>query len=218
MTHETANGVALGASETFLPQNLIHSQGSPAISKLAVELEWSTKEFQDEVGGSAMRSPIVRGSPYTSMLYFNATPRIYSGRMLKRNVLIDQGEGNKNLVCGVGVGNYSSKPVLVERELKFELDTSDMTWLVFVSEPTEFVCSFFDGAKYMESLNLPPGVVVDDPSYFDLQAISPMKRGMVRVAMSNNCTTGQNVQCKQTKVCTSTSKLLLIFLLCRLWD
>jgi hypothetical protein len=45
------------------------------------------------------------------------------------------------LKCGTTPGEFSSVPVLVKRELRMVFDTADTTWLLFVSEPMEFVCS-----------------------------------------------------------------------------
>jgi len=179
MIYEEENGLELGAIEKFKPQHYVHrhQHGTPStISKLAIELEWYAE------GGASMRSPIVRGSPYTSMKYLETTPRIVAHRALSRihphKVEVDPVEANKeakHLVCGQGEGVFSDEPVLVHRELKFVLDTSDITWLVFVSEPTTFECSETD-------------------DMFDLRATQPMRLGMVRVALANNCTTGQNPQ------------------------
>lgn len=188
MTYELANGVSMGAVEKMSPQHIIHSLGSPAISKLAIELEWRGNH------GTSMRAPIVRGSPYTSMLYFNSTPRFYIERFLKAPIIVDQG-GN-TLQCGNGKLGKFSAPVHVQKELKVEFDTSDMTWLIFFSEPVEVVCSEYNAAQDIADMHLAPGVVVNLQSYFELKVVHPMKRGMVRLAMSNNCTSGQNPQCK----------------------
>jgi len=128
---------------------------------------------------------------------------VFAERMPKINsIVIDQSlattQENTNQgieLCGYGDGNYSKHSFVVEKEMKFTLDQSDMTWIIFVSEPIEFICSYYDVATYIESLHLPPGVVNNERySYFDLQALHPMKKGMVRLAMVNNCTTGQNQQ------------------------
>ena len=195
MTYELASGVTLGASETFEKQHTIHSQGVPAISKLAIELQWQSASKEVDGIVPKMRSPIVRGSPYTSMLYFHTSPRIYSERHLSAPVLID---GKKILECGSTPGEYSKTSVIAEKEIKLQFDTSDMTWIAFLSEPMEFICSNFDAVKDDERLGVtyPPGVVPTKVSYFDLKAVHPVKRGMVRIAMANNCTTGQNPECK----------------------
>lgn len=188
MNYELDNGATLGAVDTFDPQHTVHSQGSPSITKLAIELAWENKKTR-----SSMRAPIVRGSPYTSMLYFHATPRILFDRHLKNRILIDN-DPSKVLQCGEKEGVYSTKAVRAEREIRVEIDTSDMTWLIFLSEPLEFICSNFNVDLDMQrrGIVLPPGVVSDKKSYFELQATTPMELGMVRIAMANNCTSGQN--------------------------
>lgn len=71
-----------------------------------------------------------------------------------------------------------------------------MTWLIFVSEPTEFICT---NTTVIEQVNnLPPGVLPPKSDFktlgFDLKAIKPMRKGVVRIALANNCTTGENAQ------------------------
>jgi hypothetical protein len=195
MNYDVANGLSLGAVETFDAQHHVHSQGIPAISKLAIELEWSNSQ------GQSMRAPIVRGSPYTSMIYFHSSPRIFANRRLKNRITIDgdlEGIG-KLLTCGEEKGIYSATPIRVERELRVEFDTSDMTWLIFLSEPMEFICSNFDADLDMQrrGIVLPPGIVSDETSYFDLKATKPVELGMVRIALANNCTSGQNIESKR---------------------
>lgn len=193
MTYEYANGVTLGAMQiNHKEQHFVRSQGKPAITKLAIEMQWNAHSSEHQ-----MRTPIVRGAPYTSMIYENgALPRISAERPLKKGqITIDQQE--HPVQCGIGRDTYSES-FRVEREIKIELDQSDMTWLVFLSSPMEFRCASFDASEEVWKLNLPPGVVMDLPSsLFDLQAISSSSsRSMVRLAMSNNCTSGQNPQCK----------------------
>eukprot|EP00599_Poterioochromonas_sp_BG-1_P009041 CAMPEP_0173139988 /NCGR_PEP_ID=MMETSP1105-20130129/4598_1 /TAXON_ID=2985 /ORGANISM="Ochromonas sp., Strain BG-1" /LENGTH=938 /DNA_ID=CAMNT_0014052849 /DNA_START=75 /DNA_END=2891 /DNA_ORIENTATION=+ len=196
MTHDMANGLTLGAVENLPQSPIVHSQGTPAFSKLAIELEWSTDAFrqrQQNAGSSAMRAPIVRGSPYTSVLYFNATPRLHAERVLKGPIVIDQGRAS----------SYCNNPheiISVQKEMKIAFDSADLTWLIFLSEPMQFTCKQFDATSYERSLNLPPGVVSGTKSSFDLVATKRVLKGMVRVAMSNNCTSGQNPEyCGQTR-------------------
>jgi hypothetical protein len=205
MTYELQNGLTLGAVEEFLPQHEVRSQGKPAITKLAIELEWISNDTS--IDAPYMRSPIVRGAPYTTMIYSHASPRIYVERFSNKPLIIDGEKSGKTLECGTGHGVFSKESVVVNRELKVQFDTSDMTWLVFVSEPTEFVCS------QMVVLNLDydshPGVVVPhDPAkcdFFELKSVRPMNIGIVRVAVANNCTTGQNAERKNAVV------MLIIF-------
>jgi hypothetical protein len=190
MTHQMANGLTLGASEAF-ESAIIHSHThGPPVSKLAIELEWSTPAFKNRSErGAAMRAPIVRGSPYTSMFYFSATPSIRAQRILKSPIVIDQGKSTSK--C-----DSPDEKIHVEQEMKMAFDTSDITWLVFVSEPMDFYCRQFDADAVIREMNLKPGVVPKIFSSFNLTAADKMYKGMIRVAMSNNCTSGQNPECK----------------------
>jgi hypothetical protein len=169
---------------------------------LSLELEWTSKWRKWFCGwslckgaGPTMRAPIVRGSPYTSIEYLKATPRLFAQRAMNSDPVIDEGRGDKTLICGKN-GVFSKHPVLVERELKLTFDTSDMTWIVFLSEPASFICTRQDAVLDVPKPSA-PGVVLPpvDPMrlpYFELRAVQPMARGMVRVAMSTNCTNNQN--------------------------
>lgn len=194
MTYEPLNGVSLGAVEQFEPQHQVVDY--PSMARLAIVLQWDsdTRLLNGGRGGPAMRSPIVRGSPYTTMEYVSATPRIFVQRALSGNPIIDNGD-TKTLVCGSGSGMFSKKPILVKKEIQFTLALNDMTWVVYVSEPTEFTCSNYDIVP--PSFNGPPGVlppVSNEYSYFDLRATRPLKKGVVRLALANNCTIGTNPQ------------------------
>lgn len=216
MNFEPENGLALGAVETFLDQHYVHKpedEDAAVFSKLALELEWVTEEYRNSstdsskpTQGATMRSPIVRGSPYTTMKYYDATPRLFTERHLSGPIVVDNDPTLPSLVCGSGLGNFSTVPVRVERELKIQFDTSDMTWLVFVSEPTTFECAVQLEQADENSGTFIPGVVTPKKygsgTMFDLRATKPMQKGMVRVAMSNNCTTGQNAQRKCTILVT----------------
>lgn len=192
MTYELVNGVTLGSKELEKAQYIVKSQGKPAITKLAIELQWN-----EEGSTTSIASPIVRGSPYVSMTYKDATPRIYAERPLKQGKLFID-DSTSGVECAVGKGNHS-RPFLVTSNIKIELDQSDMTWLIFPSRPMHFVCSHHDDAaeQAAKNWNLPPGVSMPDYSFTDISAVEVQASAMVRIAMANNCTTGQNVQCKR---------------------
>lgn len=57
--------------------------------------------------------------------------------------------------------------------------SSDATWLLFVSEPTDFICS-----------SASPGL--GNNGWFQLNATSPLT-GYIRLALGNNCTNGVSV-------------------------
>lgn len=191
MTYELENGLTLGAVETFNPQHEIVGDTTNAIGRLAIVLEWKSEAFKRTGSGAHMSSPVVRGAPYTSMQYNMATPRLRAQRFVSKDPIVDSGP---SLVCGDGFGNFGAS-MRVTKEIRLQFDTSDMTWLVFVSEPMDFACS---STKPVASgvADLPPGVVPPaDPTHeaqFELKAMAPVRQGMVRVAMGNNCTTGQN--------------------------
>lgn len=142
-----------------------------------------------------MKAAIVRGTPYTSMEYKDATPRLVAQRPITTNPVIDNDPEN-TLECGQGGGVFSSIPKLVMNEIRVHFDISDFTWLIFVSEPTYFVCS--NKEEPQDSTNYPPGFVPPqvEKGKFELKAVSPMRIGMMRVALGNNCTTGQNARCE----------------------
>lgn len=204
MTYELQNGLTIGAVEKLSLQHRVRSQGNPAITKLAIELEWATPYYDlHKTEGPYMRAPIVRGAPYTSMIYLDASPRIYSERPLSQEIVIDEGKTGKTLKCGVGVDRFSSQPVTVQRELRLTFDAADTTWLVFVSEPTEFECSGFSFARDLQTVPSPESGPGNTPAhhlkakeFFELRSTNPMSRGMMRVAMVNNCTVGQNAESK----------------------
>lgn len=138
-----------------------------------------------------MKSAIVRGTPYTSMEYKDATPRLVAQRPITSSPIIDNDPEN-TLECGQGVGSWSTEPKLVNHEIRVHFDISDFTWLIFVSEPTMFTCS--NKLEPVDTTFYPPGFVppYSEKGKFELKAVSPMRVGMVRVALGNNCTTGQN--------------------------
>lgn len=195
---EPNDGMAMGAVEDLDKNQKIVPY--PAFGRLALTLEWKTNKTHH---GGRMRSPIVRGCPYVTMEYTDLSPRVTVQRALAASPVIDgkTGSGAPNLVCGVGKGVFSDKPVTVEREIRLQFDTSDMTWLVFVSRPTEFVCSNSPmPAPDPNAPVLPPGVVPTFPggapsALFELKSTSPMSpAGVMRIALVNNCTTGQSPQ------------------------
>ena len=112
------------------------------------------------------------------MLYFNSNPRIHGERVLKGPIVIDQGQATS--LC-----TDPKQEIYVERELKLAFDNSDITWLVFVSQPMRFTSQQFDAATDERNQNLSPGQVSGLKSAFALTAINRVYNGMVRVAMSN---------------------------------
>lgn len=201
MINEKENGMAIGAVEEFNAHELAADKNL-AIGRLSVVLQWKSPQY-DRSGwrkkGPMMYTPIVRGSPYISMLYSEATPRIFVQRSINddNSIVIDNDPQGPKLICGTKLGEFSKKPVLVNHELKVNFAVSDQTWLIFVSEPTLFICSNLPLSSEADIIEHFPGWVgKTEPGwekklpFFDLRAVNPMKKGMVRIALGNNCSTG----------------------------
>ena len=183
----------LGAVEKFHPQHQVSGDTGLALGRLSTVLEWTTQDHNSTGKGPFMSSAIVRGTPYTSMLYMGATPKLTVQRAVVFAPEIDNDTENK-MECGRGDEGTYGPPIMVHKEIKVHFDSADFTWLIFVSEPTEFECWTRDDPSDM---SLPPGVEATGPlGAFELRATSPMKYGMIRIALGNNCTTGQNAECK----------------------
>jgi hypothetical protein len=205
MIEEPENGLALGAVENFLQQHEIAPDKNLAIGRLSIVLQWKSIQYQASKTGPMMYTPIVRGSPYVSMVYSEASPRIYVQRSISHDIIIDNNVNGPRLKCGASHGVFSTTPMLVNKELALQFEVSDMTWLVFVSEPTQFICSNHYKSTAPEDVThdavhtKSAGWEAQSP-HFDLRAVSPMKKGMVRIVMVNNCTTGtHNSQCMKSK-------------------
>lgn len=192
MNYEPENGLTIGAVEKFETQHHVRNPSltTPRLTKLAIELEWKAwgmicrwTGFMCDYDGPKMRAAVVRGAPYTSMEYLRATPRLHSERPVSGALHVDG--GSKTLLCGEE-GAFSTEPVWVEKELRMQFEQSDYTWLVFVSEPAFFKCAT---SNAMASENQKG---TTSKPFFELRAMEPMTRGMMRVAMGNNCTAGKN--------------------------
>ena len=130
-----------------------------------------------------------------TMEYFQATPRIITPRTLMyQTPLVYDNDNKYTITCGQG---KFSEPVLVQSEILMRFDVSDQTWVLFVSEPTEFICS------------LPE----TEDDYFILQATKPMTHGMVRLALAHGCTKGLNpIRCHESHISSAESAEILTLL------
>lgn len=166
---EAPNSMTLGAVENdiFTSQHEVFADGSTSICSLFLSLQWTSSNQ-----ASRLEAHIARGSPYISMVYDNATPRIVAQQDLRSTPLVDNAT---SLVCGNTSGAFSTTPVLVESYIQLSFIASDMTWLIFFSEPTMVECS-------------------NANNQFELRALTSVQNTMVRMALANNCTTGSNPQ------------------------
>jgi hypothetical protein len=199
MIYEPTYGFNIGANEEFIKGHEVASNKNLAVARMAVTLQWKSESYDADETGPMMYSPIVRGAPYISMVYSDASPRMFMEHPLESDPVVDQGGWfTPKPKCGSTWGEYS-KPFTVHKELRLEFTVSDYTWILFVSEPTEFVCSSVPLSEKPPSKAQAKKLGLDDTMtapYFDLKATKPMSKGMVRVAFANNCTHGKNPQCK----------------------
>lgn len=188
--HDSSEGILLSANES-LRENHEISADSLAVGRLVIALEWHGTD-----SAAKLRVPLARGCPYVSMLYEDATPVVFVQRSLSGPLRIDWQDGHYDAVhCDNSSSSLSSRSSLfhVEREVKMTFKISDMTWMLFVSEPMDFTC-------YSHVGNLPPGVTAEGlgpgaerlASHFELRSVRPVARAMLRVALVNNCSTGSN--------------------------
>mmetsp|Transcript_31779 Transcript_31779/g.30301 ORF Transcript_31779/g.30301 Transcript_31779/m.30301 type:complete len:1026 (+) Transcript_31779:155-3232(+) len=189
MIYQARNGIHLGANETFLPQHQVSADTDLALGRLSTVLEWKSQEYVDSQTGPFMKTAIVRGSPYTSMEYKDTTPKILLQRTITMAPVLDDNENN-TLICGDGDGVFGEPKMA--REVRIHFDVSDFTYLIFFSEPTEIYCSNKpEPPAIFYGLGVPPPA--NEPhGKFEIQTTQPMKVGMVRVALANNCTMGRN--------------------------
>ena len=122
-----------------------------------------------------MTAPIIRGMPYSTMVYSNNTlPVIASEVPIGDSILIDS---SVSLSC-----SGKSHTAIVNKDVELYFKDSDFTWLVFYSRPVRVYCTSGDGVAfklYVES---------DD----EYKQIDDDDRLVVRTALVNNCSTGSN--------------------------
>lgn len=184
MVFEEENALILGAVEDIDAKHMIKPY--PATTRLAVVLNWFLSDTH-RLSHEAMRTHIVRGSPYVTMEYFRATPLLVARRALAKgfDLIVDgKSDQSKVLKCGDTKGGRLNKGVIAQKEVEIVFDQSDTTWLVFVSQPTTFICNSVAATQPAEPLA--PGVVLENPekymAYFELKATLPPKEGNLVVS------------------------------------
>jgi hypothetical protein len=130
-----------------------------------------------------MSTAIVRGSAYISMLYEKATPRLRAQRSIVRMVV----DGSRVMHNCTQAGTFT-----VNNELELLSDDSDQTWLVFVSEPITFECTNINIAGVVTGGDMSSEDFALTTPGFELRALQQMRRGMVRIALANNCSTASH--------------------------
>jgi hypothetical protein len=105
------------------------------------------------------------------MLYDNATP-VLIAQHHAHLIVTDAADDTASNVIDCSVGAF-----MVKKELQLSFEASDMTWQLFVSQPVSFTCTN-DNDNSTDSL-------------FQLRAEKPIVKGMIRLALGNNCTTAK---------------------------
>lgn len=89
----------------------------------------------------SMRTPIIRGMPYGTMIYKSGIqPSIFSTSVLKADPVIDGKTVNMNCTDSslARKGDVTLFPV--EKEVQLHFAKSDFTWMVFYSRPVNVYC------------------------------------------------------------------------------
>jgi hypothetical protein len=185
MIYEPNNALTFSAVEPLGPQYKVVGDGQSQVGRLMVMLQWQQPEISNDTSSYKMTVHVARGSPYMSAVYEDATPLLRADASLLYTPIIDGNPKGAKLICGDMPGIFSKVGTRVNKHVQLRFHASDMTWMVFFSEPVDLICS----STAMEELS-------EIPAFFEMRALNPMKKGMVRIALVNNCTTGVNPRCK----------------------
>ena len=151
-------------------------------SELGVTLKWPAVNASVEGDSVFLRSPIVRGMPYSTMEYSaGLSPLVHSADLPMSPPVADS---KTKLTCDGTITH-------VQREVSIHFRSSDFTYLVFFSRPADVVCETFEG----KPPPFVPGVVQPNSNHFTLSVVdnSTEQEPMVlRAAVGNNCTSGYN--------------------------
>ena len=174
MSFEEENALTMSSCEELDEQHVVKPY--PATTRLAIVLKWFMKGQKNHL--EAMKTHLVRGAPYITMEYYRATPLITARRAIASgyDVVVDKYSNTPQvLTCGDKRNAQVNDGIVAEKELELVFDQSDTTWIVFVSQPTRFICNSVEATKPTEEL--PPGVLPEHPeryqAYFELKATSP---------------------------------------------
>ena len=184
----TRHGLTLGSSA--LDDVYTVDEDSPP-SQLGVGLKWTKSDHHK------MRAGIIRGIPYVTMEYDGKmAPTIISEVPLSVAPSIDNARiSTENYKPGYlsDEDNVDKiKQYHVEREISLSFKESDMTWLLFFSRPA--IVQFLHDKAADTRQQLPPGAVdFSTKAVFGLRVVDDDEPIVIRAALSNNCTFGENV-------------------------
>lgn len=178
MVHDFKNGISMG---TFDIKNHYKVDEEEDLSALGVTLRWMDN---DENSDAYMKSHIVRGMPYATMIYAGGVrPTFFSHNAPASNLVADN---NNTLECGQleEDGTISNSTTFtIEKKLKFHVINSDFTWMAFFSAPIEMECGVESGDEKLAALQI------------NVKNIASEEPLVVRLALIDQCTTGKaNIQ------------------------
>lgn len=175
-------GAAPKYPSSISTEELSHRYRVAQTTELGVSLRWDAMH---------MESTIVKGMPYVTVEYVERVakssetgeilfPAIAAKTKLREMPIID---GNHTMECST-----KGEKTVVKREIQLHFDGSDYTWLVFTSEPVWLECYSLDDSQ-MTFIQ-----IVDSAS----DSVDENSSLIVRVALLNSCTTGENpVSCNK---------------------
>ena len=157
-SYEIPHGITIGAMEVTDGNFQLVLPGGDRLgndltripSGLSFSIEFQTNQALDPAAAPAsFIGHISRGSPYITAEYVDTTIHLVNRLSINRPLWIDAvplvdplpvGSIDPGTLCGEGNGTFG-EPFWVQEQLAMSFDTSDQTWIMYVPEPTEFVCS-----------------------------------------------------------------------------
>lgn len=173
MVYDFKNGLALGALGL---NNSYHVDDEENLSALGVSLRWDAGMESD----AFMKTHIVRGMPYATMIYSGGIlPSLFSYHGPAGNPIIDN---TTELVCGQYEGKTitNATSAMVQQKVQIHFISSDFTWMLYFSQPVEIECGTTPGDFNLAEFQL------NVKSYSHEDAL------VVRLALIDQCTTGKS--------------------------
>ncbi|GMH57006.1 hypothetical protein TrST_g9707 [Triparma strigata] len=215
LTYDAGAGVGLGVntgdSSHFTPADIYNVKEDP--SPLSLILEWKKvykswfkqeydRFFAPTFNPLLMQIPLIRGSPYQTVHYFEGAVPIFSSTSIPFTdpskptdfkITLDD---DVPLSCAITSNSTTPPTRRANNHVTVHFAASDATWIVFLSRPLDMSCMVVDPKDYVPPPPSTPGVPPPPPSInFELYTTSPLETpATLRVALANNCTTGINVQ------------------------
>jgi endo-1,3(4)-beta-glucanase len=173
MVSDFKNAMTLGTADLTNEYTVDQEED---LSPLGITLRWEGEKGSDKF----MKSHIVRGMPYATMIYSGGVlPSLFSYNGPASKPVVD---GATVLECGQyedgHISNSTTFPV--KKQVKLHFRNSDFTWTVFFSQPVEIECGVTPGDEQLAEFQL------------NVKHIGSDKPLVVRLALMDQCTTGMS--------------------------